>query len=129
MDKFQVCYFIIAVLWATYQGVRGAVEQRLSHMALVRNSKTDSWESSRSPGWKCWERWVVLYVHDFAFRFVCTMAGFVAFYVVYMLAGDLCEMRELSSQMSALIGFLFLIGIVGVGGQLHYVILLGRVPR
>ena len=128
LNEIPTVYVVIAVLWATYQGIRGAVEHRLNHFARVRDAQ-GTWQDPRDPKWECWERWVVLYVHDFAFRFTCTFAGFVALYVAYMLGGDLAKLRDLSAPASALVAFLFLVGVIGVGGQLHYVILLGKLPR
>ena len=129
LNEISTFYVVVAVLWATYQGFRGAVEQQLNHFSRVRDAQKGTWEEPRDPKWECWQRWVVLYVHDFAFRFICTFAGFVALYVANMLAGDLGKLRELSAQSSALVAFLFLVGVIGVGGQLHYVILLGKVPK
>jgi hypothetical protein len=107
-------YLVIAVIWSAYQGFRGAVEQRLGNAGAK---------------WKGWERWVVLYVHDFAFRFICTAAGFVALYAVYWLVGGLAQLASLSAATATLVGFLFIVGVIGVGGQLHYVVLLGKVPK
>jgi hypothetical protein len=121
-------YFVVALLWSGYQGFRGATEHRLNHHARARD-KDGKWVEPRSPEWECWERWVVLYVHDFFFRFLCTIAGFLALYVTFLIAGDLNNLKNLSPQVAALVAFLFLIGVIGVGGQLHYAILFGKVPR
>lgn len=105
-------YIVLGLCWSTYQGVRGAVEQRL-----------------KNTGWKSWEKWFVLYVHDFVFRFICTMGGFVSLYLAFILAGDKTDLLNLTTGTSVFISFLFLIGIIGVGGQLHYVILFGKLPK
>ena len=106
----NTAFIVVGLLWSAYQGLRGATETRLN------NAKSVGY-------WKPWERWVVLYVHDFAFRFVCTAAGFLALF-----AAHLALEGEPDTGSLAFAGLAFLVGIVGVGGQLHYVILLGKVP-
>jgi hypothetical protein len=105
-------YVSFAILWSAYQGIRGAVEH---HYASAK--KDDKFYN-----------WFVLYVHDFFFRFICTMAGFIALYVSYFLL-TMAKFSELSSGTSALIVFSFVIGVIGVGGQLHHIILLGKLPK
>ena len=131
MDSFSQVpswYIWLGFLWSIYQGVRGAVEQHLGHQAKVHIG-AEKWIEPREPKWKEWHRWLVLYTHDFAFRFICTAAGFVALYLATIVAGDTSNIRSLSTGTSVLLAFLFLIGIIGVGGQLHYVILMGKLPK
>ena len=78
--------------------------------------------------WKRWERIVVLYIHDFWFRSVCTMAGFVSLYMVVTLFDEISPDSEFSTGDALLMLLLFLVGVIGVGGQLHRVILLGKWP-
>jgi hypothetical protein len=56
------------------------------------------------------------------------MAGFVSLYLSIMLFNDISPDSELSTGDSLLMLLMFLIGIIGVGGQLHYVILMGKWP-
>lgn len=114
LNQPQFWYFAFGILWSVFQGVRGVVETRLSN--------------PQASAWKRWERVVVLYVHDFAFRFVCTIAGFVSLYMSVVLFNEISPDSELSTGDSLLMLLLFLVGVVGVGGQLHYVILLGKRP-
>lgn len=115
LTQMPCWYVIIAGLLSLYQGCRGVVEQRRNYLDNLAGKK-----------WKTWEKIVILYVHDFIFRLVCTMAGFVALYVSYILAKGIFN---LSLSASVLLAFSFLIGVIGVGGQLHYVILMGRWPK
>jgi hypothetical protein len=114
LSQPQFWYFAFGIFWSIFQGVRGVVEARLSN--------------PHARAWKRWERIVVLYVHDFAFRFICTMAGFVSLYMSVALFNDISPDSELSTGDALLMLFSFLLGVVGVGGQLHYVILLGKWP-
>lgn len=111
------CWYILtSIFWSTYQGIRGAIEHN-------RNYK------DKKLSWKKWEKWVILYIHDFAFRFICTMTGFVAMYLIFVLYGDLNQLSGLSSGSSVFFVFLTLIGILGIGGQLHYILLMGKWPK
>ena len=60
--------------------------------------------------------------------FFCTAAGFVALYFAFMLGGELLIGGGPTAPESAVFIFLSLVGLIGVGGQLHYAILLGKVP-
>jgi hypothetical protein len=114
MLKEVPCWlWYIAVLLSLYQGIRGAVEQSLNPTIQ---------------GWNTWQKWFVLYSHEFIFRFICSMAGFVSLYVAYFVV-NYEGITNLSASTSALTGFLFLVGFIGVGGQLHYAVLFGKLPR
>lgn len=126
LNQIPCWYILIGIIWSIYQGVRGAIEHRLNYEAQFYNDSNQN-SKIQKPKWKRWEKWVILYVHDFAFRFICTISGFVALYLAYTLAGD--KMQGITSGASVLIVFLFLIGIIGIGGQLHYVILMGKLPK
>lgn len=125
------CWYIwLGFFWSTYQGIRGVVEQSLAHHGKVFQEANNKWRLPRDPSWKPWQKWLVLYVHDFAFRFICTATGFFVLYLaVVIIGGDINNIKCLSPSASTLLAFLFLLGIIGVGGQLHYVILMGKVPR
>ena len=114
LSQPQYWYFALGVVWSVFQGIRGVVETRLCN--------------PHASEWKPWERMIVLYIHDFAFRFVCTMAGFVSLYLSIVLFNEISPDSELSTGDSLLMLLMFLIGIIGVGGQLHYIILMGKWP-
>jgi hypothetical protein len=112
-------YLYVALAWSAYQGFRGAVEQ----------DWLNDYRARAKPPAKiaeCWKRWVILYIHDFVFRFVCTMAGFESLYACYLISDSIKDWKELSAGIGALLAASFIVGVIGVGGQLHYVILLGK---
>ena len=119
MDKLiqiPIWYVIIAILWSTYQGIRGIIEHNRGY-------------KDRKQSWNTLEKWVILFVHDFVFRFICTISGFVALYLIYILYWDKDTIQNLTAGSSVFIVFLTLIGIIGIGGQLHYIILMGKWPK
>jgi hypothetical protein len=107
------CWYVsLALLLSIYQGLRGAREHALGDYAKKLQSDLD--------------RWVILYVHDFVFRAICSMAGFAALYACYTIATwDGMDWKALSAGSAALLTASFIVGVIGVGGQLHYVVLLG----
>jgi hypothetical protein len=109
-------YITAGFVWSIYQGVRGAREQRLTQ------------PEAKDTNWTLLDKYVIFYIHDFAFRFICTAAGFLALYVSCRLSLDVEPLRGLSPGAALLLIFSFLIGVIGVGGQLHYVILMGKWP-
>ena len=126
LDQIPIWYILIGIIWSSYQGFRGTVEHRLYHEMQNQNNSQNI-QKKEKKDWKNWEKWVVLYIHDFVFRFVCTVAGFISIYLAYhMIFNKDCGS---SSASEVLIVFLSIIGIIGVGGQLHYVILLGKLPK
>ena len=114
LTQSQFWYLVVAILWSIFQGIRGVVETRLA--------------SPVARQWRPWERMVVLYLHDFVYRFVCTMAGFVSLYMSLLLFNEIAPDREMTTGDALMLVVLFLVGVVGVGGQLHYVMLLGKWP-
>src|SRR6266446_921663 len=114
LNQPQYWYFAIGALWSIFQGVRGVVETRL--------------DNPQASAWKPWERIVVLYIHEFAFRLICTLAGFLSLYMSVIVFNEIIPDGELSTGDSLLLLLLFLVGVIGVCGQLHYVILMGKRP-
>ena len=125
--QIPIWYLVIGILWSTYQGIRGAIEHRLNYNARLSDESSQPEKKKKIIRWKGWEKWVVLYIHDFAFRFICTISGFLALFIAYSLTFN--QLNSNNSESPVLIAFLFLIGIIGIGGQLHYVILLGKLPQ
>jgi hypothetical protein len=142
---FWVIYVPAAVAWSAYRGYRGAVEQRAQHQERERLKKIEFSQADTALVGELakahldykprsrQEQWVVLYIQDAAFRFLCTMAGSIALVAAYFIADSLSKQAHgfasASPAAATLLVLAFLIGVIGVGGQLHYVILVGKWPR
>lgn len=74
---------------------------------------------------KGYRLWVIAYAHDFAYRFVCTMAGFIALYACYSIASNV-NFADVTAGAGALLAATFLVAVLGGGGQLHCFLLLGK---
>jgi hypothetical protein len=114
IENIPCWYLSIAIVWSIYQGIRGIIEHR--YMDSVKE-------------WERWRKIIVLDMHDFVFRFVCTMAGFLALFVSYHIVEFVTDFSKISTGATTLLVLFFLIGVIGVGGQLHHLILLGKVPK
>ena len=114
IGKIPSWYTTLALLWSIYQGYRGVLEHKLT--------------TAKSYPGTCCEKFLILYLHDFAFRFVCTIAGFCSLFFVYYFLNNLDSLNEISVGASALVASAFVISVIGIGGQLHYFILLGKNP-
>jgi hypothetical protein len=113
LDEVSSGYVALALVWSLYQGLRGIVETRLYN---------------QEKNWGRWQKILVLDIHDFAFRFICTAAGFVALYVCYSVALAIDLTSEIPTGDATLLIASFIVAVIGIGGQLHYVVLLGKLP-
>jgi hypothetical protein len=112
LTEMPCSYIWVGVIWSAYQGVRGAVE-------------TDLFNADKK--WTVWQKWLVLYVHDFAFRFVCAAAGFVALFAAYATLKQV-NLGGANAGVLVFVALAFLLGVIGVGGQLHHAVLFGKLP-
>ncbi len=120
-------YIIVGILWGIFQGIRGIIEQKRNYKD--RLFKCTNCEKIFTGNWNNTEKWIILYIHDFAFRFVCTLAGFIALFLVYIIVCYEPQIINVSSGTAVILMVLSFIGIIGVGGQLHYIILIGKWPK
>jgi len=114
-------YWLLAVVWSGCQGARGVVEQR------HQQNSTEKADPNRKMTTR--ERVVILYAHDFAFRFVCTFAGFVALCFAWSVGSGIDDPAALEATTATALVVAFFVAVVGVGGQFHYLILLGKWPK
>lgn len=106
LKEIPCCYVLVAILWSIFQGIRGAIEHS------YHNSKPND----------CFDNWVILYIHDFVFRFVCTFAGFCSLYLSYFMLKEIPVLSSISTGRFLSIASSFIVGVTGVGGQLHFII-------
>jgi len=107
-----------------YYGARGVVGQRIAAQLL-----NDELKSQNKRVWKGWEIVLVRYVQDFIFHFVCSVAGFVSLFIVVVTLQGSQSIADLQAGASVLLVFCFLLGLVGVCGQLPHLLLEGRFPK
>ncbi len=106
----DLCLFIaLAAITSAYQGYRGFMFQ---------------WVAAKEP---FTERKVsLLCISDAIFYFVSCAAGFVALYFAYQLSVLLPDPANISAGTSVLLIFLAVFGLLGVTGQLPFLIQQGK---
>lgn len=126
------CLFIIAgLIVSAYHGYRGYVLQRWTaqsqkHAEEQKASKdgvTFKW--FMSPG----ETIIVRYAYDALFYFFCSTVGFAAVWLARFMFNALPNIYDIPAGTGALLAFLIVLGVLGVGGILPYVIHLGKLPK
>jgi predicted PurR-regulated permease PerM len=79
--------------------------------------------------WQTWEVVLVRYVQDFIFHVVCALAGFLGLFFSVAALQEFKALAEVPAGAAVLIVFSFLLGLVGVCGQLPFLLLEGRFPK
>jgi hypothetical protein len=110
-------YWAIALIVSLYHAYRGGRWQWLigKQKQPFEMSKTDI---------------VILRcVEDGFFYFICSISGFLSLRAsIHFFDGLLIQHKAGDAGTSVLAAFLFLVGIVGVSGQLSYLTQLGKIP-
>jgi hypothetical protein len=110
-------YLTISLVIAIYQGIRGFVLQ------LVQSKGYDLYEDF---GIKA--RIFMFCVADFIFYFVTTLFGFASLLIAKNIICSTSKLQDIGTGASAIVIFLVLIGILGICGQLPYLIQHGKLP-
>ncbi len=116
------CYIVVAAIWSLYQGWRGYVLQRaFAHYQQAQLGST----YTLSP----LQTLLARPVYDGFFYTVCSAAGFVALWLAVHLFNSVPNINNISGGTSALLVFLFALGLLGASGQLSTVIQQGKFPK
>ena len=126
------CWFVVVGLTVSvYHGYRGYVVQRWiaqtqKHDAEVTaTAKKITFQWFMSPR----ETIVVRYVYDSLFYFFCSIVGFASLWLAIAVFNALPNTHDIPGGTGALLVFLVVLGFLGIGGMLPYVIQLGKLPR
>ncbi len=71
---------------------------------------------------------IVRYVYDALFYFFCSIVGFSALWLAITVFNALPNIHDIPGGTGALLVFLVVLGLLGVGGKLPYVIQPGKLP-
>lgn len=125
------CLFVIVgLVVSAYHGYRGYVLQRWTaqtqkhdqEQKAAKDSTTFKW--FMSPG----ETIAVRYVYDALFYFFCSIVGFSALWLATSVFNALPNIHDIPGGTGALLVFLVVLGLLGIGGKLPYVIQPGKLP-
>lgn len=120
-------YWGLAFVASVYYGTRGVLIQR--HQATNENIRLEN----REPEEKPWTSFEITWVHciqDFIYNATCSLAGFAALYVeckVFESIRTTGTLSNIPGGTVVLIGFLSLIAILGISGQLPFILYHGKI--
>ncbi len=145
MSCLELLYIVIAGGFCVYYGYRGvlieknAVERydvdrhntalklksditKTNHEAGVKENP----DAKEYPEWK--EPACTHYIQGFILHFVSGAAGFLALYTLYNIYFKTEGLSNISTGTGAAVIFLSLLSIIGISGELPYVIKFGKFP-
>jgi len=122
-------YIILALIVSFYQAYRGFMFQWILAKERKSSERMDTAEQGiAQQKWTRSQKIVLLCVADMFFYLVTTLAGFLSLFVAYYVLNKVPCLTEIGAGLSALLIFLILFGLLGVCGQLPYLIQLGKFP-
>lgn len=145
-----LCYWLIALLFSIYQGVRGAIAQLQSCEQQKINFLIENQSINANPnlleGHKPalmdeqkkkfviyaktnFQIWWLRAIPYSIFYFITTFSGFIALFFVYYVIANICDIKDISGGTAALLIFSVLFGLLGVAGQLPNLLEQGKFPR
>ena len=143
-------YWLISAVISIFQGYRGFVGQRQmceqQKIALLIetqsiNANTDLIDDAKPALIDEQEKKFVIYAKTprqilwlraipyCFFYFITTLLGFVALFFAYYILSNTCNLNDISGGTAALVIFAILYGIIGITGQLPYLIEQGKLPK
>lgn len=114
-------YWLLACVVSLYYAIRAIVIQR--HHVHDENRQRE--EEKKLP----WSSREIIFVHmiqDSIYNFVGAMAGFVALYLEYKILMSIRDLTKIDAGTAILLGFFPLLAVVGIGGQLPWILLHGK---
>ena len=100
-------FWLLAILLSAYYGIRGWVYQ-----TIYRDEKN---KVAPTPTWK---RVVVWYVQDAIYNFICSMAGFIALFLLIRAHDTLNDWYGIEIGTATYLVFLTLLAVLGTSGVL-----------
>jgi len=112
-------FYLIAILWSIFQAIAG-----YHYGAYIYNSANDKGKVRMKIYWP-----ILAYpVHHAAFYALCSLSGFIAWHIAYLLASQIRCWADISTGSSAVLIALLLLAISGISGALPRILYLGNRP-
>jgi hypothetical protein len=115
-------YWGFAIILSLYYGIRGIYYQR--HYVAIENEKNGS-----ANKWSLFEQIIVHRIPDFILHFVCSMSGFLCYYVAGLILAKIPDISRIDAGTGIVLSFLFLVAITGIAGVLPPLLMLGKFPK
>ena len=122
-------YLILALIIASYQGYRGFMFQwLLAPEATFSESQEekDRKATVNQPKWTRKQKVLLLCIADTILYSISALFGFFSLFLSYHVLNHVLSLANISAGLSALLIFLIVFGVLGVCGQLPYLIQQGK---
>jgi hypothetical protein len=116
-------FIAVGLAISAYHTCRGYILQ--CAFAHYQQSKGDNQFAT----WSRRKTTLIRCIYDGFFYCVCSVAGFAALWLAAYIVNTLPTIQDIPSGTSAFLVFLIVLGLLGVSGQLPYLIQLGKVPK
>ena len=121
LNNIPSWYLLTTLVISCYHGYRGFMLQW-----ILTENQNQATELKRK--WKTWEKVSVRCIEDMFFHFICSLSGFLTLFVANGLYDIFVQQKTIDAGASVLLTFSFLIGVIGISGQLPHIIQLGKIP-
>jgi hypothetical protein len=124
-------YLAVAAGWSLYQGYRGYVLQYVTVQSQRKLTEREPPQAGIPDQW-FWspiEVTVVRTGYDALFYGFCSVVGFAALWLAGYVLNIVPSIHDIPGGTSAFLVFLVVLGLLGVSGQLPYLIQLGKLPK
>jgi hypothetical protein len=115
-------FWIVAIIWSVIQGYAG------NYYGLYIYKSAYERNGSPRPRLKPCVQFFAYRLPHILFYFVCSMSGFVALYLAYLVSVRICNWSEVASGTGAILIALAVFSVLGVSGALPRILYLGNRP-
>jgi hypothetical protein len=116
-------FIAVALIFSVCHGGRGYVFQCAVayHQQAQPDSPFHQWSRRQTIVTRC--------AYDGFFHAFCSMTGFAALWLAGYVFNTMPDLHDIPGGTSAFLVFLVVLGLLGVSGQLPYLIQLGKFPK
>ncbi len=122
-------YLILAIALSAYQGYRGFKFQWIFAKEKKNQESAAATDQQKEQiTWTLPQKISLLCIADMFFYLITTLLGFIALFLSYNVLSQIQSLTEAGAGLSALLIFFIVFGVLGVSGQLPYLIQQGKFP-
>ena len=124
------CWYVLLALGITaYQSFRGYRFQWIFQKEKTnQNDSSPPDQEKKEIKYTRAQKIFLLSIADMLFYLFTTLLGFVALFLSYHILNSIPDVVEIGAGLSALLIFLMVFGVLGISGQLPYLIQKGMFP-
>ena len=122
--SYPILFWSVGIILSIYYGIRGILIQKHNIaneniLKINHNPKLNAWTLT--------EQIMVHRIHDFLFNSICSISGFVSYFIICKIILGVPDLSKIDSGTAIVISFLSLVAITGVAGVLPHILYYGKV--